>query len=1043
MAALERWIFSKELLKNTPSIRAGMTSEVELNQRQQAAQFIQDMGQRLSVNQLCINTAIVYMHRFYMYQAFTDGAKTERRFHRQAIAAAALFLAAKVEEQPRKLEHVVRVAHVLSNRERPQLDPKSDQYMEKAQELVTNENVILQTLGFDVQIEHPHKSVVNCCNLVKASKDLAQSSYFMATNSLHLTTFCLQYKPTVVACVCIHLACMWSNWEIPKSSEGKDWFYYVDRSVTKELLEELTKEFLNILQKTPLRLKKRLMSFRSAQGGNNKEEMARRASLEFASATNNTHLAPTIHHRGLDHPGEGAAQPTPEGGASETSATAASSAKPNSTPGVDSAKAAPVQTPPPGAVAGTSGTNKKTPNNSRPTGSAAHSQHPHQHAGAGSRPPNDTTPQRGSHKRPSEGQGGRGASGAEGEPTVKKIKPEVPPNSRITPDRHNPTPHSQSFPGDPSKRSSTESSAHSSHQKPVASHAGPAHPSSQGGHRASLGGQTSSAGHASRHSNGGTALQQHHQHPSQPQATKNPHGTHPHSQQPHQQHPQQQHQQRMSTPPKAEGDQASGKTITTPPCVVSLGTKVEKTLADTDTLLSRGTLQLIQSPEFHHNKRQFTKHIDPIVARQRTLSGSEGAPPVKSELLLDSEVIDAADGNCREIKSEAKHVKAEKTEIKSEHALIDGTLPSKSSSVPLPTTSPGSHIHPDSNNASAAATSVKTETKTHKSEKTHKSDRSEKHHKHHKHRDKEKSHKRDKDKHREGREASDSPKLKIKPVVQSDAPNDNLADSFATASPTSGLKLKLRIGGPGGGSGNGGSLTPVKGGTLGAKEAGINALVAKHEVLDGSHGFPKKEHATGNGNHVTGSMKQESFLMKEESGDVNNDMKKLPAPVVDIKLKSEHHPASSKGHHVHGSGARLYNGGSSDVAYSNGSLKRKSLPAHPHAPPSGHHASSNAHAHVVEGAVSSHHLTGTSSSSQRGPPPYPHGRVSLPGYSEPLDQVAVAVAAATGESTAPPAMSLNNWVQGQYPGKGHHHELPASGHRGTTLHNYPYSHPPG
>ena len=49
MAALERWIFSKELLKNTPSIRAGMTSEVELNQRQQAAQFIQDMGQRLSV----------------------------------------------------------------------------------------------------------------------------------------------------------------------------------------------------------------------------------------------------------------------------------------------------------------------------------------------------------------------------------------------------------------------------------------------------------------------------------------------------------------------------------------------------------------------------------------------------------------------------------------------------------------------------------------------------------------------------------------------------------------------------------------------------------------------------------------------------------------------------------------------------------------------------------------------------------------------------------------------------------------------------------
>jgi hypothetical protein len=32
--------------------------------------------------------------------------------------------------------------------------------------------------------------------------------------SLHLTTMCLQYKPTVVACFCIHLACKWSNWEV-------------------------------------------------------------------------------------------------------------------------------------------------------------------------------------------------------------------------------------------------------------------------------------------------------------------------------------------------------------------------------------------------------------------------------------------------------------------------------------------------------------------------------------------------------------------------------------------------------------------------------------------------------------------------------------------------------------------------------------------------------------------------------------------------------------------------------------------------------------
>lgn len=119
---------------------------------------------------------------------------------------------------------------------------------------------MLQTLGFDIAIEHPHTFVVKTCELVRASKDLAQTCYFMATQTLHLTTLCLQHRPTVVACVCIHLACKWSNWEIPKSTEGKDWFLYVDPLVTIQKLEELTQQFLDILEKCPSRLKKKVMS---------------------------------------------------------------------------------------------------------------------------------------------------------------------------------------------------------------------------------------------------------------------------------------------------------------------------------------------------------------------------------------------------------------------------------------------------------------------------------------------------------------------------------------------------------------------------------------------------------------------------------------------------------------------------------------------------------------------------------------------------------------------------------------------------------------
>lgn len=184
-----------------------------------------------------------------------------------------------MEEQPRKLEHVIREAHNCLKLE--PLDPAKDSYAEQVKDLVFNENVLLQTLGFDVAIDHPHTHVVKTCHLVKgelnllnftritserfmifftASKDLAQTSYFMASNSLHLTTMCLQYRPTVVACFCIHLACKWSSWEIPQSTEQKHWFQYVDKTVTMDLLKKLTDEFLHIFDRCQSRLKNKMIS---------------------------------------------------------------------------------------------------------------------------------------------------------------------------------------------------------------------------------------------------------------------------------------------------------------------------------------------------------------------------------------------------------------------------------------------------------------------------------------------------------------------------------------------------------------------------------------------------------------------------------------------------------------------------------------------------------------------------------------------------------------------------------------------------------------
>lgn len=99
------------------------------------------------------------MHRFYMHHSFTKfhrnvsilfhthGLDLKHMYHNfgiltlkwhcwyvfkcldtfaQIISPTTLFLAAKVEEQPRKLEHVIKVAHACLNPQEPPLDTKSN-----------------------------------------------------------------------------------------------------------------------------------------------------------------------------------------------------------------------------------------------------------------------------------------------------------------------------------------------------------------------------------------------------------------------------------------------------------------------------------------------------------------------------------------------------------------------------------------------------------------------------------------------------------------------------------------------------------------------------------------------------------------------------------------------------------------------------------------------------------------------------------------------------------------------------------------------------
>jgi hypothetical protein len=53
--------------------------------------------------------------------------------------------------------------------------------------------------------------------------------------------------------------------QIPQSIEGMDWFWYVDKTVSLEQLEQLTAEFLVIFDKCPTKLKRKIMSISATQ----------------------------------------------------------------------------------------------------------------------------------------------------------------------------------------------------------------------------------------------------------------------------------------------------------------------------------------------------------------------------------------------------------------------------------------------------------------------------------------------------------------------------------------------------------------------------------------------------------------------------------------------------------------------------------------------------------------------------------------------------------------------------------------------------------
>ncbi|CAL1536961.1 unnamed protein product [Lymnaea stagnalis] len=255
------WYFERKEIKNSPSFRDGIDTATENRYRREGARFIIDAGTKMGLRYDTCATGVVYFHRFYMFHSFKE-------FYRYVTAACCLFLAGKVEETPKKCKDIIKIAQSL-------LSPASFLRFgdDQREEVMTMERILLKTIKFDLQVEHPYSCMLKFAKHFKESlvqrqqppgrkgesglfprdkektQKMAQMAWTFINDSL-CTTLCLQWEPEIVAVSLMYLASRLTkfeptDWSSRSSSRAKWWEDFVE-GMSMELMEDICHQVLDL-----------------------------------------------------------------------------------------------------------------------------------------------------------------------------------------------------------------------------------------------------------------------------------------------------------------------------------------------------------------------------------------------------------------------------------------------------------------------------------------------------------------------------------------------------------------------------------------------------------------------------------------------------------------------------------------------------------------------------------------------------------------------------------------------------------------------------
>ncbi|CAD6337212.1 unnamed protein product [Miscanthus lutarioriparius] len=166
----------------------------------------------------------------------------------QTIATVCMFLAGKVEETVRPLRDVVLLSYEIINKKDPaafQRIRQKEVYEQQKELILLGERVVLVTLGFELNIDHRYKPLVEAIGRFKVAQSaLVQVASNFVNDGLR-TSLCLQFKPHQIAAGAIFMAAKFLKIKLPSGGE-KVWWQGFD--VTPRHLEEISNQILELYE---------------------------------------------------------------------------------------------------------------------------------------------------------------------------------------------------------------------------------------------------------------------------------------------------------------------------------------------------------------------------------------------------------------------------------------------------------------------------------------------------------------------------------------------------------------------------------------------------------------------------------------------------------------------------------------------------------------------------------------------------------------------------------------------------------------------------